>query len=150
MNPQVAIEGMRDIDRAGVFALATPGASFDIHVAWFLKRPGDKTSAVFFDRFNFTVCVKLDVAVVGDGRHFRCGDAAAAVQRGENLAQLNHFSPNARLPLNQRYLIPLVSKIQGGLHSCDPAPHNERVHPSVFYDHDSPTPVLAKRIARQR
>lgn len=92
---------------------------------------------VFVNRFHLCIREHVDVFVVSYGGHLRCGDAAAAVEGGENLAEGDHLAPDAGVFFNQRYLIALVGKVQRGLHAGDPSADYERVNIKNVSFHNS-------------
>ena len=62
-----------------------------------------------------------DVGMVGRGSHLGGGDAAGAVQGGEDLAQRDHLAAHAGFALHQRHLEALVGEVNRGLQAGDAA-----------------------------
>ncbi len=99
------------IDWTGIFTQTASCAGIFIHVAWFFQNSGSVAILVFFYRRYFAVCEQTDVLMMGDGRHLWRGDTTAAIEGGEDLAQCDHFAPNAGFLFHKCYLVALICQI---------------------------------------
>ncbi len=124
----VRVELVGDRDGAGGLAELAAGAACLVDVAGLAPDPGvELPVAVALDALDLAVREGRDVVVVDRGRHLRRGDAAGAVQGGEDLAQQDHLPADAGVLLHDEDLVAHVAQLQGGLHPPDAAAHDEHV-----------------------
>ena len=64
---------------------------------------------------------------MGDSGHFRRGDAAAAVQGGEDFAEGNHLTTDTGFLFYQSDLVALICEIKGSLHSSNAAAYDKSI-----------------------
>ena len=70
--------------------------------------------------------------MVGNCGHLGGGDAAAAVQGGEDLAEGDHLAADAGFSFHQSDLVALICQIQGGLHPSNTAANNQCIYFILF------------------
>jgi hypothetical protein len=80
-------------------------------------------------------------------RHLRGGDARAAVEGREDLAERDHLAADAGFPLHKGNLESLVTKIEGSLHAGDSAADHERIYMKIL--HNGSFPAKLSPAARQ-
>ena len=93
--------------------------------------------AVAADALDLGVGEDVDVGVVDGGGHLGGGDAAGAVERGEDLAEQDHLAADAGVLLDDEHLVAHVAELEGRLHPADAAADHESVvlaHAVAFRD----------------
>ncbi len=119
-------------ERTDQLAGTTARAIVFAHVARLFGDLHSEPVPVAVDGFNFGVGQQVDIVMMRRGGHFWGGDAGTTVERGEDLAQVNHLPADAGLALHQRDLVALVAQIERGLHSSNPAADHQRIHFDVI------------------
>ncbi len=128
-RPQAVFVLVGDQHRANLLAPSATDAGVLVDVPGLLPQDAFERGAVLMKVLQLRVGPGGDIRMVGDGSHARGGDTAGAIQGGENLAQVDHASADARLFFHQDHFFPLVSDIQGGLEAGNASAHNENVTP---------------------
>ena len=131
----VGVVLVRHGDVAGHLALAAAGAGGLVDELGLLLDLGVvaggavavPVAAVAADRLHLGVGHHVDVGVMDGGAHLGGGDAAGAVERGEDLAEQDHLAADARLLLDDQDLVAHVAELERRLHAADAAADDERV-----------------------
>jgi hypothetical protein len=97
-----------------------------------------------FDVNDFREGEKFDVQMPADLDQFRRDNSHGAIVGREGFVQLRHHPAYGRALFQKVDIVTGIGQIQGGLHACDSAPHDQNgpVHPVRH----KWSPVLRKRL----